>query len=400
MSIKVLHLTTWEEICGIATYTNNLIKSLEKLGTYNEVYPINRCNLEYSSLDEIKSYFAKFCHIAKDFDVIHIQHEHGFFHGSYPFDKAIDIFHEILVSLKKQNKKVIVTFHTDPIFIQPISKIFKEGQRQFAKNISNTIQTIKWRTKIAPMFSSNKNTFIAIVHTKKSRLNLINSGFHPQSIQIIKHGICPRSSESYLQLSKNECKSRIGIHDNKKLISMFGFISKYKGYEVAIQALKYLPSKYHLAIIGGTHPHQKTDNTVDEILKLITELELTDRVRITGFVEFEVLDLFHSATDICIAPYLSSTLSASGALTWALNSGKPIIASKIPAFYELNQDANCMLMITPECPVELAWQIMNLDKNEQLQQTLVNNALNYVQENSWDNISTIHLDLYKKLLAQ
>jgi glycosyltransferase involved in cell wall biosynthesis len=180
-------------------------------------------------------------------------------------------------------------------------------------------------------------------------------------------------------------------------LSIFGFVSKYKGYEIALNALKYLPNKYNLAIIGGSHPNDKEGKTMEELLKLIIELDLRDRVLITGFVEFEVLDLFHGATDICLAPYLSSTLSASGALTWAFNSGKPIIATKIPAFEEINQEYNCMLMVSPECPVELSLGILNLDKNEQLQQELVKNSLSYAYENSWDKISRIYLDLYNEL---
>ncbi|NEU74135.1 glycosyltransferase [Hassallia byssoidea VB512170] len=396
--MKVIHLTTWQEVCGIATYTSNLINNLENQGINNEIYPINRTSLEYLSFNEIREHFANFCRMAKDFDIVHIQHEHGFFHGSYPFDKSIDIFHDILIYLKKHRKKVVVTFHTDPIFVQSILKTFKEGSSQLSRNLSNSLQTWKWKSKIAPFFNSSNSNFTALVHTKKSRLLLINSGFAPESIKVVKHGITTRYNTTYSLLNSQDCKSKIDLDEGCKLLSIFGFVSGYKGYEIAINALKYLPSQYYLAIIGGTHPNERHDKTIDRIFNLIIECKLQNRVRITGFVDFEVLDLYHAATDICLAPYLSSTLSASGALTWALNSGKPIIASKIPAFYELNQEVDCMSMITPECSMELAWQILNLDKDEQLKEQLVKNAFTYVNENSWDKISSIHIEIYKNLM--
>ena len=41
-------------------------------------------------------------------------------------------------------------------------------------------------------------------------------------------------------------------------------------------------------------------------------------------VEQDELDLYHAATDICLAPYIDDNLSSSAAITWALTSGKPI----------------------------------------------------------------------------
>jgi glycosyltransferase involved in cell wall biosynthesis len=40
------------------------------------------------------------------------------------------------------------------------------------------------------------------------------------------------------------------------LIGTFGFISDYKGFDTAIQALRLLPENYHLLIFGGIHPQQ------------------------------------------------------------------------------------------------------------------------------------------------
>jgi glycosyltransferase involved in cell wall biosynthesis len=395
--MKVLHLSTWKEVCGIAGYTENLVESLDKQGFENEVYPINKEELNYFTLDEIRQHFRKFCELAKEFDLIHIQHEHSFFHGSYPFDKAIDIFSEILGQLKKENKKVIVTFHTHPIFYYPLYKLLVQNIKRPKTILSSGIQTIKWKIQIAPYFQSSPTSFKAIVHSKRSRLVFIDSGFAPEAIKIMKIAVNPRKKPGNNILSNEECKTKINLREDTRLLSIFGFVSEYKGYQVAIQALEYLPEEYHLAIIGGSHPSNMGEKSIENILALVSDLELEDRVMVTGFVELEVLDLFHGATDICLAPYLLYDLSGSAALTWALNSGKPIIASKIPAFYELNQKTNCMSMVMPNSPRELAWKILQLDKDEALKQELVDRALAYSREHSWDKIASITYKVYQEL---
>ena len=392
--MKVLHLSTWEEVCGIATYTSNLVNSLELHGIYNEVYPVRKTELEYFTIKEIKQHFAKFCEVAKDFDVIHIQHEHSFFHGSYPLYKSIQIFNQILSTLKKNNKPVVVTFHTDPIFSAPIYSVFKNSLG-LKRTVYSAIQNLNWKTSISNFFNDKKDSYKAVLHSKRSRLLFIKSGFSPESVLTVKHGITERKNITE-RITPKVAKEKLGLPVNSKILSIFGFVSSYKGYEVAIKSLKYLPEDYYLAIIGGSHPYAKNDTTVDHILNIVFKYKLENRVIITGFVDFDVLDVYHAATDICLAPYVSDSLSASGALTWALNSGKPIIASKIPAFYELNQEAKCMVMTTPSCSNELAWQINKLYHNKQLQKQVVTNSLNYVKNNSWNNTAKSIVDLYSQ----
>lgn len=400
--MKVLHLSTWNEICGISTYTSNLVKGLDNLDDeeiLSEIYPIKRAEIEYLSLQEIKEHFRLFCVKASDFDVVHIQHEHGFYHGSYPFHKSIDVFGEILNRLKESSARVVVTFHTDPIFVQKLDGSSISKLEKILRTASNVYQLWKWKFKISPFFCNKQNKFIAICHTKKSRLYLLKSGFSTKSIHIIKHGVSAYQRTEYESLTGAECKVKLGVSTDVKLLSIFGFIGQYKGYVTAVNALSYLPNNYQLFIIGSVHPNERKSKFIDELFELIDKLELNNRVHVTGYVDFHDLDLFRKATDIFLAPYLSSTLSASGALTWGLNSGKPVVASKIPAFYELNQEANCMLMFTPEASRELAWQIINLEQNEELKNKLVHSSLEYAKKNSWDNIALITKDLYKKMFS-
>ncbi|MEL6322157.1 MAG: hypothetical protein AAFQ57_16150, partial [Cyanobacteria bacterium J06626_14] len=111
--MRVLHLSTWKEMCGIAGYASDLVQELDALGIENEVFPINRRDMQYMSLEEINRHFDAFCDKAEGFEIVHIQHEHGFFCGPHPFRNSVFIFGKILERLRKSRvKHIIVTFHT------------------------------------------------------------------------------------------------------------------------------------------------------------------------------------------------------------------------------------------------------------------------------------------------
>jgi glycosyltransferase involved in cell wall biosynthesis len=404
--MKILHLSTWKERCGIATYTEQLVDSLNQLGISNDVYPVDRMKLSYFSLPEIKDHYRIFCERAQAFDLIHIQHEHGFFHGSYPFNVSVKIFSLILTNLKKTRKPVFVTFHTEPAYLVleneksvqastgPTGTELRVFDLQNAGLKSKIVLKAKkyvaqaqWQMSIAKFFREGSQ-FQAIVHSRKSRLQLIKSGFSESSIQIITHAFPERNREFESQ-DAQLVKKKLGFAAESIVLSIFGFVSGYKGYEVAIQSLRHLPDNFVLAIIGGPHPEAaESEKALDDVFRAIElagvgESAIAERVIITGYVDTDQLKEFHLATDICLAPYLPSNISASGALTWALTSGKPVIASNIPAFKELNQAANCLVLFQPTAHRELAWHIERVSHNDHIQKELVNNAAAYVQSHSW-----------------
>ncbi|MDW8315606.1 MAG: hypothetical protein RMK64_11595 [Rhodovarius sp.] len=157
-----------------------------------------------------------------------------------------------------------------------------------------------------------------------------------------------------------------------KLIGTFGFLSAYKGFEVAIRALRLLPPHYHLLIFGGVHPQtirrdQLIDPYVRQLLRegrlgqSLLELlayeapeavratrdpsglfasppgDLTERVHFMGVLDD---DGFARAMAICDAvamPYVEVGQTSSGAIALALDMGCRVIASRTKTFLALNR---------------------------------------------------------------
>lgn len=398
--MKVIQVSTWNVPCGIASYTKALVEGMSKHGLEWEVLSIDRQQLKYMSRNEIKFYFDSYADklLSSHYDIIHIQHEFGFFAGPYSEDLSMSAFNRLLKPLARRRKPVFVTFHTEPNFLMVKSK----GALSLVKK--QRLQYL-WKLQIASLFNGKKN-LNAIVHTMNSRRQFIDSSFESEKIHVLRHGVTfsPKdTTDATDDVHKVSLKEELGFPNNAIILAMFGFVSAYKGFKTAIKALEFLPKEYHLLIIGMPHPEGR-DNTFDNILtKLEASKDLPNskniysRVKLTGFLAYEELQKYYKIVDINIAPYQGETiLSSSGALTWALSSGRPVIASSIPAFVELNDVSSCLQMVTPDAPGELAYRVKELNSDSNLKTKLISNALKYCESNQWSNIGKEHIELYAK----
>jgi glycosyltransferase involved in cell wall biosynthesis len=387
--LKVLHLSTWKVPCGIASYCANLVKSLDAEGIVNDVHPLKPHEWQTYLPRDVAQWQADIVNKARDYDVVHIQHEHGFFGHCRGNGYSVKRYGELLRGLRQIGKSVVTTFHTE---INPGSKRLP----RILEKVKRWARTYHWRRHVVPQFGAAQGSARAILHTNQTRFIFAEAGFPVESIHVLPHACLPKRESSF---NSQTAKEYLGISRHSTLLTIFGFVGKYKGHDIALEAMKWLPEKYHLAIVGGAHPEARED-FMHHLLSNVNR-KLRPRVTITGYVENDVADLFYAATDICLAPYRPfANLSASGAITWALSSGRPTIASKIDAFQSIQRDAECLFMVTPELVRELAWAIEKLDKDTSLQQRLVNNALKYCEEHSWAKTARATIGLYEEMLGR
>jgi glycosyltransferase involved in cell wall biosynthesis len=376
--LRVLHFTTWKTACGIAGYAGDLITGLNGQGVVNTVRPIDRVAMRTMPVVEWRHELSELCRQARRYDVVHIQHDFSFFTTVACVRDANVNFQTTLRRLARQGTATVMTLHTEPSFATlgaPLRQrlgLLLRGRRTWHG----------WA--LGRVLRAYPERFRVIVHTRRSRAVLIDTGVPAGLIHTMPIGFKPVRT-SHCRLDPAEAKRRLGLPPDCVLLSLFGFVASYKGHEVAVRALKALPANYHLAIIGGPHP-EGSEKTLGNVLRLWYKHDPA-RLRVTGFLEQADLDLYHAATDICLAPYVDNSLSSSAAITWALTSGKPVIASNINAFREINEATPCLKLVTAGCDMELAWQIQQLRADLPQQQHLVKNALCYARENSWEAIA-------------
>jgi glycosyltransferase involved in cell wall biosynthesis len=395
--VRALHLSTWREKCGVAGYTEDLVNALNEQGVVNDVFPLRASGRALRLFAEVRAELDRFCLRAQDYDLVHVQHEFSFFTDTTDFRRrSIEHFRHLLRRLRRVGKPVVVTFHTEPDFLIPFKDVLKAKPSPLSA-LTTYLSGRAWVRGVMRPFFSGRAPFDAIVHTHKARVGFANAGADPARIHTIPIGIAPRA-EQFRALGREAAQRELGYPPDTVLLSVFGFVTKYKGLLVAVMALRALPPNYHLAIVGGPHPQDCADFTLDQVLGMVANCpELKGRVRVTGYAPPALIDLYHAATHVCLAPYLNYSLSASAGLTWALSSGRPVVASKIPPFIELNDEANCLVLFTENAAFELAWQIQRLLASPELQDALVARADDYVARHSWAQTARSVLALYRQL---
>lgn len=152
--------------------------------------------------------------------------------------------------------------------------------------------------------------------------------------------------------AREAAQRRLGV--SGRVLLFFGYIRKYKGVDLLLQALAQVPPDLTvtLLIAGECYDPWESYQT------LIQRLGLTDRVRIINryIPEPEWPDLF-AATDALVLPYRTASQSMSIALAYGF--GKPVIVSRVGGLAEAVEDGRTGLIAEPE-PAALAIAIQRL----------------------------------------
>ena len=229
---EILFITSYPpRECGIATYSQDLISSLNN--KFGDSFSIRVCALEsgkisynYSAevtsvLDtsDAHSFTETAININNDehIDLVLIQHEFGFFKKNET--AFLNLLHEI-------KKPVVVVFHT--VLPNP-DELFKKK----VQDIANVCDALVVMTKNA------KNLLIGDYAIPEDKMTVIAHGTH-----LVPH------------LSKKFLKNKYGL-TGKKVLTTFGLLSSGKSIETTLKALpaivKVIPDVMFL-VIGKTHP--------------------------------------------------------------------------------------------------------------------------------------------------
>ncbi|MBI2968457.1 MAG: glycosyltransferase [Bacteroidetes bacterium] len=139
------------------------------------------------------------------------------------------------------------------------------------------------------------------------------------------------------KIDKTEAQKQLGIPKGKKVLLFFGFIRKYKGLDILIEAMKFLPAEYHLIIAGEVYG---SFEEYDEIIrKHNLEGKITKHAR---YISDHEVSLFFSAADVCVLPYRSATQS--GITSIAFHFDVPVIATRVGGLGEIVVDRKTGLL--------------------------------------------------------
>lgn len=184
---------------------------------------------------------------------------------------------------------------------------------------------------------------LIMVFTETARRMLAEQGLAEwERIRVVPHGAPDELSQSAWADGVDEdiASSSLQLPSlaGRTVLSTFGLISDSKGLELAIRALPSIvashPEVLYL-IAGQTHPeviHKEGESYRLGLQQLVHDLDLCEHVWfIDRFLSIDELAMLLARTDLYLTPYRSRDQIVSGALTFAVAAGCPVVST--PYFY-------------------------------------------------------------------
>ena len=372
--------------CGIATYTEDLTRSIDKLKVIepSSIISMNDPGACYNYGKEVlwqidqnnKITYRKAAEFINDseFDLVNVQHEFGLFGGMWGS--------HLLTFLRKLEVPIVTTMHTT---LFPDSKIFQTPES--AKNHKKAVKGI-----------AKASSAIVVMTKMAAQILQEHYGVKRDEIRIIPHG-----SPSFPFVSSEPAKLELGL-EGRTVLSTFGLISRDKGIEHAIKALpeivKHHPDILYL-IIGVTHPQVRMhegEKYRKRLKRLVYDLHLRDNVRFHNrFLSKEELIQYLQATDVYICPYNKKEQLSSGTVTYAMAAGKPIIST--PFYYAqelLDEDRGILCKF--RSPSSITEGIQQLLDNPEEKARIEKLAYKHGQSMTWPKVAAKYVDLFREVV--
>jgi len=375
---EILFITSYPpRVCGIATYSHDLIKALNN--KFSNSFSIKVCALESSDTnftypDEVKytlktSIAARYKKLATNINndnrikIVLIQHEFGFFREQeYTF----------LQFLSELSKPVVIVFHT----------ILPHPDLQLKLKIKKIAAICK---SIVVMTNTSAHVLTDVYDVPQQKITVIAHGTH----------LVPHLSERFL-------KMKYGLKD-RKVLTTFGLISSGKSIETTLEALPAIvrqsPEVVFL-IIGKTHPEViKTEGEQyrESLEQKVKQYSLQDHVIfINNYLALPDLLEYLQLTDIYLFTSNDPNQAVSGTFVYAMSCACPIISTPIPHAREVLTEETGIIFDFCNSQ-QLADGILRLLNDEPLRRNISSNTLEKIVSTAWENSAVAHAMLFEKI---
>lgn len=148
---------------------------------------------------------------------------------------------------------------------------------------------------------------------------------------------------------RSAARAQLGIDDDRPLLLFFGFVRRYKGLHLLLEALASVAG-VHLVVAGEFWENEGPYRSQ------ISELGIDDRVTLLNrYQPNEELSRLFATADALVLPYFGGNQSA--VATTALEHGLPVIASDVGGLAETIEDGATGLLVPPGDSTQLAGAI-------------------------------------------
>ncbi|MFN2288606.1 MAG: glycosyltransferase [Chromatocurvus sp.] len=300
-------VTTYNARCGIATYSEHLIRYLglpvHVLAAHtNEPVmpdtsldePVTRCWTEGRDDD-----FADLLSAiqAEDLQTVLIQFNYGFFNFAH--------LATLIETLKEDGRQVLMTLHATDDSPHPS------------------------KTQLASIREALARCDRILVH-KVSDANRMKALGLVENVALFPHGVLSMSTPPALRKRPETEPFTIGS---------YGFFLPNKGLPELVEAVSILQAagrNVRLRLINAEYPVGDSRDLIEEVKSQITHAGLSDVIEVeTRFLPDETVLEMLSGCDLIVFGYQHSVESASGAVRYGLISGRPVAVTPLDIFSDV-----------------------------------------------------------------
>ena len=298
-------------------------------------------------------------------DALNIQHEYGLFGG--------DDGERVLDLIARVRKPVITSLHT----------VLPEPTQQ--------------HMRVARAVCAASTAVVVLSETGREIL-IDRYDVEPSKIRVIPHGVPDVPFRE-----TGDAKARLGF-GGRMTITTFGLISRGKGLEYAIDAMRDVvrahPEALYL-VLGQTHPvirRNEGESYRRALEASIAANGLADNVRLVDkYLEFDELIGYLSASDIYLTPYLNPVQIVSGTLAYAIGCGKAVVST--PYLYARELLAHGRGFLVPfRDPAAIATTLVSLLDDPALRESTQRRAYKFGRRMTWPNVARDYGALFTELL--
>ena len=283
------------------------------------------------------------------FDLIHT-------HFTWPFG-------HIGVELKEKYKKpLIITAHGYDIYDLPFRNSY-------------------WQSKIKKILDS-ADYIITVSNKNLDCIKKLKVGTH---VKVISNGF---DEKLFYPRDKEECRKKLNLPINKKIILTVGNLVEVKGQKYLIKAMKKIVEKRKdvlLVIVGSGILKQELGN-------LIEYFNLQNYINLVGGKPHNEIPLWMNACDIFVLSRLNEGCPT--AASEALGCGKPFIGTKVGGVPEICINDKMGYLVEPANSDELAEKILAALDKEWVSEDILNHAKPF----TWERITEKIMQVYEDLL--
>jgi len=155
-------------------------------------------------------------------------------------------------------------------------------------------------------------------------------------------------------VDKTEARNKLGIRQDEHVALFFGYIRKYKGLHILLDAAKEVLKKIGFKLIVAGEFYENEEG----YRKQIQELSLQENVKVVNdYIPNNEVTKYFSAADVVVLPYIDATQS--GIVQIAYNFNKPVITTNVGGLAEVVDDGKTGLVVSPNSSDELASAIIS-----------------------------------------